>query len=147
MAKGNREQHELLFLAALMLLLIGLNCGVFLEPSRNDTGDKRIKYSALLVVIFWPFSAISLISARRTSSRVTSGFRVIYSLGCVACALHIAIAFHLGHGWSHRAAFEHTERASGFGPGIFVNYLFLLVLITDVIWAWVAFDQYLKRPA
>jgi hypothetical protein len=53
----------------------------------------------------------------------------------------------VGHNWSHRTAFDHTERVSGFGPGIFVNYLFVAVWVTDVIWAWADLNSYLNRPA
>jgi hypothetical protein len=55
------------------------------------------------------------------------------------------IVFELAHHWSHQAAIEHTEEISGFGPGLYVNYLFILVWIADVAWSWIALDRYRAR--
>jgi hypothetical protein len=64
----------------------------------------------------------------------------------VLLLLHIAVAFHLGHGWSHEAAREHTRQVGGYGDGIFVNYAFALVWLADVVWAWASFRSYVARP-
>ncbi len=74
------------------------------------------------------------------------GLRVTWTLGCVLLLHHIAVAFHAGHDWSHEAAWNHTRQVGGYGDGIYVNYLFTIVWVADVIWMWVAFDSYLTRP-
>ncbi|GIW82164.1 MAG: hypothetical protein KatS3mg105_3971 [Gemmatales bacterium] len=56
-------------------------------------------------------------------------------------------AFHFYHDWSHQKAFEHTERESGFGAGVFVNYLFLLVWAGDALYWWLAPSRYDERRA
>ena len=55
--------------------------------------------------------------------------------GCAVFLVHIGLAFHLAHGWNHANAFEHVERSSGFGPGIFASYSFALVWAGDsAVW-------------
>jgi hypothetical protein len=58
----------------------------------------------------------------------------LWFLGAWAFLLHVVIAFTFGHGWSHAAAYEHVERASGFGEGLYVSYLFTLVWAADAAW-------------
>ncbi len=67
-----------------------------------------------------------------------SAFRVARAAwvgGCAVFLVHLGLAFHLALGWSHANAFEHVERSSGFGPGIFVSYAFALIWMGDAaIW-------------
>jgi hypothetical protein len=60
--------------------------------------------------------------------------------------VHIAAAFHVAHGWSHAAAYEHTERTAGVGEGIFVNYLVGLVWGADAVWFAGNPVSYARRP-
>lgn len=138
--------------AMLALLFFGL-CApvlVFLEPSGNDTAHDTIRSSALRVVLVWCFAwPIALVRPARDPGpeEADAGrVRALWTLGCVLLWVHIAIAFHAGHGWSHAAAWEHTKQIGGYGDGVFVNYLFALVWLADVIWAWVNFGSYLRRP-
>ena len=62
------------------------------------------------------------------------------------CLLHMAVAYHLAHGWSHAAALEHVEARSGFGPGLYVNFAFAAVWLIDVAWCWASLDAYRNRP-
>jgi hypothetical protein len=71
--------------------------------------------------------------------------RLFYTWAALLCVLHVTVAFHVGHAWSHTKAYEHVETISGFGPGIYVNYGFAAVWLADVVWAWVALDHYLNR--
>lgn len=98
------------------------------EPADADPTDPFIRASALPVVVLWCLG--------------TCGGRLAWQLGAVACAVHVAVAFHLGHGWSHAAAWEHTREAGGFGDGVFVNYALVVVWLADAIrparsgWRW-----------
>lgn len=69
-----------------------------------------------------------------------------WALGWLMFAVHVALAFDLGHGWSHRAAFEHTARTAGVGEGVYVNYLFGLVWLADAVWLAAWPDGYARRP-
>jgi hypothetical protein len=94
--------------------------------------------------MFWCMYGSYLI--RRPESSVPVALRVFWPLGCAMLFLHIAIAFHLGHGWSHQDAWEHTKQVGGYGNGIFVNYAFALVWLMDAAWLAVSPASYLSRP-
>ena len=79
----------------------------------------------------------------------SSAFRVAraaWVAGCAVFLVHLGLAFHLAHGWSHANAYEHVERSSGFGPGIFVSYFFTLVWVTDATVWLIAPARYSRRP-
>jgi hypothetical protein len=112
-------------------------------PVGTDVAHRQIKLSARMPVLFWCFSWPFMFARRR---RELVAFPIIWAQGCLFLWLHIAIAFHLGHGWSHEAAWEHTREIGGYGDGIYVNYAFALIWLADVIWAWTSPDSYLTRP-
>lgn len=62
--------------------------------------------------------------------------RILWTAGWLSFLLHVALAFHVQHHWSHNDAWEHTQRLSGYGDGIFLNYAVILVWTTDVLWWW-----------
>lgn len=80
--------------------------------------------------------------------------RLAWTLGFLVYALHVAVAFHVTHGWSHAAAAEHvaTRTAAFLGEGarssagLYLNHLFTLVWASDVIAWWVAPRWYARRP-
>jgi hypothetical protein len=118
------------------------------EASGVNPGDRRIHQSAWIVVFAWPIASASLLLHRANRARYADSrflVRLVYTAGLVAMLVHLAVAFHLGHGWSHADAFDRTERTSGFGPGIFVSYFFVLLWFVDAMWMWLAFDRYLNR--
>jgi hypothetical protein len=155
MAMGSGVQRSRLILPVVFLLVFVLLLwdyrGVLLGPSGSDPTHESIRESAYFVVVLWPMAAAALLRCRTRRSRLFSNVgkaaRWLYTLACLLCIFHVAIAYHVGHGWSHRAAFEHTQRISGFGPGIYVNYLFVAIWVADAMWAWIALDNYLSRPA
>jgi hypothetical protein len=73
--------------------------------------------------------------------------RAAWALGLASFLVHVGLAFHHHHDWSHAEAMRHVEQASGFGPGIFLSYLFTLLWALDAVW-WCAWPQsYANRPA
>jgi hypothetical protein len=62
-----------------------------------------------------------------------------------AYIVHLAMAFHYFHGWSHARAVEHVEQVSGFGPGIYFSHLFTLVWTADVAAWWLRPAWYAER--
>lgn len=85
---------------------------------------------------------------RRSVSRHSQRNRIvaaIWLLGCVAMWVHVAVAFHLAHAWSHAAAFEHTAQrtrellGTAYGAGVWFNYGFLAIWTVDaVVCCWAA---------
>lgn len=78
-----------------------------------------------LTPLEWVFGALTV---RRYATQL------IWAVGWLMLAVHVLIAFGIAHDWSHAEAVRHTERASGVGAGVWVNYLVLLVWGVDVIW-------------
>src|SRR5262245_64557054 len=62
--------------------------------------------------------------------------RWCWTWGVVCFVLHLVMAFHFFHHWSHAHAYEHTREVSGIGEGIYISYLFAGVWIMDTIWWW-----------
>lgn len=118
------------------------------ESSGVNPEDRRIHQSAWIVVFAWPIASASLLLHRRDRAKFAESrflVRLVFTAGLIAMLVHLAVAFHLGHGWSHAHAFDRTEQSSGFGPGIFVSYFFVLLWIVEAVWMWLAFDCYLDR--
>ena len=75
-----------------------------------------------------------------------SAARWFNTLGCVAFLAHVACAFQFYHGWSHSVAYADTARQTkeltgwNSGAGLYINYLFALVWMGDVIWSWASYD-------
>ncbi len=149
MAEAERVQlsRPAVFAAITLMLvltvaLIWAYAYLLLGPGGADPTNPEIKQTAKVPVILW-CAGWPIVFTRRT---VPTGAAIIWTLGCVLTWIHIAVAFHLGHGWSHKAAWEHTRQVGGYGDGIFVNYAFALVWLVDVLWAWATLAPYGKRP-
>lgn len=71
--------------------------------------------------------------------------RWLWSLGCTVFMIHVACAFHLVHHWSHQAAWEATRLQGGYGDGVYLNYLVMIIWLADVVWWWLALHSYLHR--
>jgi hypothetical protein len=120
----------------------------FARPAGEDLANPAIRDSALRVVIVWCFVwPLAFVRASNPYRRADENrLRVLWALGAALATLHVAVAFHTGHGWSHRAAWEHIRNVGGYGDGVFVNYLFIVVWVLDALWAAVALGSYLGRP-
>ena len=84
-----------------------------------------------------------LMILKRTSS---SSARFVWTLGAVTLAIHIVVAIWLSHGWSHSAAIERVREVGGFGGGILISYLFVLVWLIDTAWWWIDPSGHAQRP-
>ena len=146
MAEPVRVQFQPWVIAVVVLVCFTFlsfsRANVFWEPVGTDVGNPAIRSSAFEPVLFWCLGVPIAVVKRPWAY----SFLFAWTLGCAFSVLHIAVAFHLGHGWSHRAAWEHTREVGGYGDGVFVNYAFVLVWLADVLWAWVAINSYLARP-
>lgn len=154
MAPRRREQTVFVFAAALVLLtgyLAWDSVEVFSRPPTHQQSGwpPVITSSAHHAVLAWClFGAFpvwrSVLNGRLTELAARIG-RLLYTWACGLALLHIAVAFHVGHGWSHESAYRHTEEVGGFGPGLYVNYAFAAIWLADGVWAWISLDDYLNR--
>ncbi len=71
--------------------------------------------------------------------------RWCWTWAVVVFLVHLAMAFHFYHGWSHADAFERTRQVSGTGEGIYTSYLFTLLWVADAAWWWIRPAAYAAR--
>jgi hypothetical protein len=105
------------------------------------TGDALTRHTAHVALLFYAL-ALGLMpwaGAARWARR-------LWTLGWACYLVHVAVAFHFAHHWSHAEAVAHVERTSGFGPGIFFSHLFGLLWTADVAWWWLAPASHAWRP-
>ena len=68
--------------------------------------------------------------------------RVFWTVGCGLLAVHVLLAFHTAHGWSHahavRQTADRTAELTGVrsGAGVYLNYLFIVVWAADAAHWW-----------
>lgn len=62
--------------------------------------------------------------------------RAVWTIGWVLFLLHLVSAFHFYHNWSHQSAWDATQRQSGYGDGIYLNYAFGLFWTLDIMFWW-----------
>src|SRR5205823_5807025 len=114
----------------------------------SDPGDDLTRNTVRLALLFYGIAAF-LMLLRRGKGRAASGrgglARVCWTLAWAAYLVHLAMAFHHYHGWSHARAVEHVRAVSGVGEGIYVSHLFTLVWTLDVAWWWLAPASYAVR--
>jgi hypothetical protein len=135
--------------AALWLLLLA---GIVTAAGWfEDVGDLLIRATVDLALAYYAVAVGLMTGATRDDwrSRTPRGrlMRSCWNLGWAAYVIHVAVAFHFMHHWSHFAAYGHVERVSGFGPGIFVSYFFTLLWTVDVSWWNANAERYAARPA
>ena len=89
-------------------------------------------------VSFVLYAMALLLRLRRPSSAAA----LIWTAAFVFMVIHVGLAFHLVHHWSHRDAFDSTARQTAevfgvhWGGGIFANYALLLVWAVEVFNWW-----------
>jgi len=130
-------------IVGLALLGAGLTAAAFAAPTLrpdDDPGDLVTRQTARVGVLFWGVASAALLLRRREMGRAA------WTVGCATYLVHVATAFDRVHGWSHAAAVQHVEAVSGFGPGLFVSYLFTVVWAVDAAWWWVDRLAYDSRP-
>jgi hypothetical protein len=98
--------------------------------------------SAVMVVGLF-FLSLTLTMARLPLLGIA---RLAWTLGAAMLLLHIVVAFWRAHGWSHSAAVDHVREVGGFGGGIVVSYVFVLVWSLDTLWWWISPASRASRP-
>lgn len=126
-----------------MIPLIAGFLGLFLLFTLAPTDwprETETRWTAWLMVAAWAIAMAYRI--RRGRSVQTRGW---WTVAAGLFVIHVITAFWQAHAWSHAKAYDHVEETSGFGPGIFVSYLFTLVWLLDVLYWWLARQRYERR--
>jgi hypothetical protein len=101
-----------------------------------DTGTLAIHTTAGVSFVLY---ALALAWRLR---RITPAGNVIWTAAFALMLLHVLLAFHFAHHWSHRAAYDDTARQTAelfgirWGGGVFANYALLLVWAVEVVRWW-----------
>jgi hypothetical protein len=135
-----------MFLAGGSLLFAAIALSLFLASNAGDA----LTRNTIRLSLVWYFAALvtmlSLKSADWTAATLPGRIaRWLWTWGVVAFLVHLAMAFHYFHGWSHTHAFEHTKSVSGWGEGLYVSYAFTLLWMTDAAWWWISPCSYAAR--
>ncbi len=129
-------------LAVMLLLTVALAADQGETLTRNTVRLSLAWYAAALCLM------VRLAPADwRAATRLGQVARWCWTWSIVCFWIHLGVAFHFYHGWSHAHAFEHTRQASGIGEGIYVSYLFTWLWTGDMVWWWVSNESYAARSA
>ena len=114
-----------------------------------EAGEFLTKSAIWLAISCYGFGAAGQLVARQgEESRFV---RWAWTLGCGFFIAHVVAAFTFFHHWSHGAAYQETaEQTAEFsgvrwGGGLYLNYLFGLAWLADVVGWWVAPERHARR--
>ncbi len=93
------------------------------------TAESWVRITAWLSGALYALTLAAWLLRSRTAS-----LRLLWTASWAVFLLHVVLAFHVHHHWSHHEAWEHTQRISGYGDGIFLNYAAILLWTFDVLW-------------
>lgn len=112
-------------------------------------GELLTRGTVWLAVAAWTFVCTCLIRRTRLSAA-----RVVWAFGAGVFCLHVVCAFHFYHHWSHDEAYAETARQTrqltgiDSGAGLYLNYAFAAIWVTDALWWTTAGTQrYIRRSA
>jgi hypothetical protein len=128
-------------------LLAAALAGPYLTRSPS-LGDDLIRNTIRLALLYYAAAAALMLRLRpgEWTGRRGRAARWLWTLAWAAFLVHLAMAFHHAHHWSHADAVRHTEDVSGVGEGIYVSYLFTLAWTADVLCWWLRPARYAARP-
>jgi hypothetical protein len=138
-----------LLVTLVWLVLLG---AVLIWPALSESptlGDDLIRYTIRLALLYYAIALTLLLWCKPADWKGFSAkvrlARSCWTIAWLTYLVHLAMAFHYAHDWSHADAMRHTEEVSGFGPGIFVSHLFTLVWTLDVLSWWLRPEWYATR--
>jgi hypothetical protein len=106
-----------------------------------------VRLTILAATLLWAWAEVLKI---RSPQRADPA-RGLYTAALVFALVHVVAAFEVAYGWSHDAAIDGTAGQTAavigirWGGGIFVNYLFLALWMTDALHWWAAPDAHAHR--
>ncbi len=110
----------------------------------QQMGESVMLWSIRIAVLLY-LLRVALVLRNRHRTRVPSSRECwLWTIGCFSYVIHVILAFHFVHDWSHDQAWQHTavetDRMTGIGrgEGLWVNYLFTVVWLADVLRLWTA---------
>ncbi len=114
-------------------------------------GDLVVRLSVWLALVGYAAGALYACHGS-CGDRCARRARNLWTLGCLAFAVHVLSAFQVNYAWSHAIALEQTARQTAeltgrnTGVGLYLNYLFTVLWIGDAVWWWRGLPSYRERP-
>jgi hypothetical protein len=113
-------------------------------------GDAWIRNTARIALLWYWAAILSKLIRNNPASPNLQDFdratRWFWTWGAIVYLIHVLVAFHFYHHWSHAKAFDHVAHASRFGEGIYVSYFFTVLWTVDAGWWWASPQSYVQRP-
>jgi hypothetical protein len=138
----------------LWAIVVASLCAFALAPLFLDAdrwGDDLVRQSVRLALLYYGVAAAFMLTLRPQEwFPVVGRARLARGFWCAAYAaylIHLAMAFHYYHHWSHADAVDHTREVAGVGEGIYVSHLFTLCWGADVLYWLLAPAGYARRSA
>jgi hypothetical protein len=130
------------------VLLSAVLCWPYLTHSLT-VGEDLTRNTVRVSLLFYTAAAVLMLRLRPGEWDAVTGpgrlARWLWTLSWASYLVHLGMAFHYYHHWSHAEAITHVQRRSGFGPGIYVSHLFTLLWTADVLWWWLRPHGYAGR--
>jgi hypothetical protein len=108
----------------------------------TNLGDLLVRNTIRLSLAWYLAALLAMLCCRSQDWSATSPrgrlARWCWTWAVVCFLVHLALAFHFVHDWSHAHAFAKTRRVAGVGEGIYVSYAFTLLWVADVCYWWIA---------
>ena len=116
-----------------------------------DIPDLYVRWTVRLGLISYAIYLALCVNPHTTQVRMAA-LRLISTIGCGLLVIHVILAFHFHHHWSHQHAYTETTRqvrgliGLDWGWGLYFNYTFLAIWTADVTWSWSRPASYQRRP-
>jgi hypothetical protein len=111
--------------------------------------DDLTRFTVRLALVYYAAAATLMLLLRRNEWAADSGLgrlaRWCWTLAWATYLVHLAMAFHHYHHWSHADAVAHTQAVSGFGAGIWFSHVFTAIWSADVFYWWARPKRYAAR--
>ena len=134
--------------AALGLAVLAATVGLTMLLAA-DVGDLLIRNTVRLSLTWYMAAVCSMLFMGPADWAIETprgwAARWCWTWGLLCFLVHLAMAFHFFHHWSHAHAFERTRQVSGVGEGIYVSYLFTWLWGADVAYWWLSPAGYAAR--
>ena len=116
-----------------------------------SSGEFLTRSSIWIALICYFVVASGQFACRASKHSCAGWLRLVWTIGCIAYLGHVFCAFHVYHNWSHAEAYRYTAQETNgmigldWGGGLYLNYLFTLLWITDAVWWWRDRERYRHR--
>ncbi|MEM7147288.1 MAG: hypothetical protein AAF591_19385 [Verrucomicrobiota bacterium] len=116
-----------------------------------STGELIMRTTIWVALVGYVIGESGRLAWRKGQASHWRGYRWVSTVACAFYILHVAFAFDEIHQWSHAEAYRFTAAQTkamfglNWGGGLFVNYLFAAVWLTELAAWWLRPSQYQQR--